>query len=675
MNQRNVDGTVALESTDQIFGRMPAVTVVRRLMERPKRGGTPRSLDQPVLVFEGVRGSGKTALLSVLVGLLDQRVPYASFDLEASPRPASVPDVLSALAFELGRRCHRYGELRFPRFIIGRLVIREELDLDNHPRACRQVTELLRKERNVDTLREILQQTAGGLLSAVQQHTGVPLDVLNPAGRHLMGLGLNRVINWAPGRRIVLGSFHDWYGSRGRGLTNDAIDVLVDLNRWGRNPKNEDNRQRIEELLWDAFLTDLREEFRASKHADELALNCVALLDNVDTEIGQRFLHGLVRVRRQRAAEDKLAPDPLTVLTTSRGVALAELSAAGPVAEFSPGSQGIAVLEGHENGPKYWWAKFRLADLTEDETSSMVSALALREGNNERLTRMVHQLTGGHPASTRLLVDAVAERPEHRDNLAVILDQPEPRIGPGRLQVGERMRQQLLMDFPSDVLEDLVTCAAARDPQDGSRLAEDSGLLASGKGSYEVIKEVLWPLADGAGPVLLRRLLLRLLSRRDTTGLPSWSEVFRWLRTDRQQEKDETAELYYALAVRDLASVTAGLRELLARDGLARWHQVLAEVTSAPGRQLAEGAEATAPIEQMRALLDELAQQGKSPEPLSRLIASLWIAGDPLTDSRRASLHRQLDADYRDVARSLPGDVDSLLRAADYHRKQASLWK
>lgn len=200
--------------------------------------------------------------------------------------------MLSALAFELGRRCGRYGELQFPRFIIGRLVIREQLDLDNHPRARRQVTVLLEKERNVDTLREILQQTAGNLIAAVQQHTGVPLEVLGPAGRHLPGLVLNRLVNWAPGRRIMLRSFHDWYGSRGRGLTNDAIDVLVDLNRWGRNLEEEDNRQRIEELLWDAFLSDLREEFRGSRHADELAFNCVALLDNADTEVGQRFSTG-----------------------------------------------------------------------------------------------------------------------------------------------------------------------------------------------------------------------------------------------------------------------------------------------------------------------------------------------------------------------------------------------
>ncbi|MGH4025958.1 MAG: hypothetical protein ACRDRV_15385 [Pseudonocardiaceae bacterium] len=505
-----------LDDSGQIFGRVPAVGVVRALMTRPRRDGMPQGLNRPVLVFEGARGSGKTALIDMLVGLLDQRVPYARVDLEGSPQSTSVPDVLSALAFELGRRCGHYGELRFSRFLIGRLVLREQLDLDDHQRAGRQVTTMLAKERNVDSLRTLLAETAGELVDAAARYTPVPITVLRPVSKHLSGMVLERLNNWAPSRRVVLGAFHDWYGTRGRGLTNDAIDVLVGLNRWGRNPENDDNRQRIEELLWDAFLTDLREAFGSNRHATKLTFNAVALLDNVDTELGQRFLRGLVKNRRQVMAEGKLAPDPLTVLVTSRGTLLADLPAA-QVAELSAGTQTVAALDRQENGARQWWARYRLADLTVDETAGMVSALALREGNNERLTRMVHELTGGHPASTRLVVDAIAERPEHRDELAAILDVPEPGGGPERLRVEERLRRRLLVGLPDDAFEDLVTCAAARHRHDAARLAEDSGLLDGGTLSYDVVKEVLWPVADGAGPRLLRRLLLRLLSRRKLT--------------------------------------------------------------------------------------------------------------------------------------------------------------
>jgi hypothetical protein len=665
-----------LGNADQIVGRVSAVNVVRALLDRPERDGVPQSLDRPVLVLEGARGSGKTALLTHLTSLLDQHVPYASVNLEAIPAATSVPDVLSVLAFELGRRTPRYGELLFPRFIIGRLVMREQLDLNNHQLACRQVVALLKKERNVDELLEVLVQTAGGLLDAVALPIVVPVRWLGPLGRYLSRSLLNHLLDRPLGRRIVLGAFHDWYGSRGRGLPNDAIAVLVDLNRWGLNLTDDDNRQRSEELLWDAFLTDLREDFRRGRHADELALNATALLDNADTELGQRFLHGLVKARRQRAAGGRLGPDPLTVLATSRGAVLADLPTAG-IAELSSWTRSSAVPGGAENGIRYWWARYRLADLTEDETANMVSALALPDGNNERLTRMVHELTGGHPTSTRLLVDAVADRPEHRDDLAAALDQPEPDGGPNRPRVGERMLRRQLVGFSDDMFDDLVTCAAARNRHDAARLAEESALLDGGTTSYEVIEEMLWPVSGGAGPVVLRRLLLRLLSRRTADDRPAWPRVFSWLRKRCGREGDATGELYYALAVGDLAFVTGRMRERLARDGLARWLEILAEVTSAPREHPVENAAGQAPIKQMRDLLRGTTPPGQPIEPLSRLIASLWIVGDPLTDSRRATLHRQLAADWQDVARSLPDDDDrELVRPlVRYHSGQASLWE
>jgi len=664
-------GAVVPGDAGQISGRVAAINVVRALMKRPASGGgPPQSQDRPVLVFEGARGSGKTALLDELTALLDQGVPYTRIDLEKDPQPASVPDVLSALAFELGRTCPLYGNLQFPRFVIGRLVLRAKLDLDTHPRARRQVTGLLEEDRNVAKLREILLNTANGLVEDVRQQTALPVKWLGPIAGHLGESALNRLLSSARGQRIVLGSFHGWYGSRGLGLANDAIDVLVDLNRWGRNPEDEDNRQRIEELLWDAFLTDLREEFRCSKHAKKLTLNCVALLDNVDTEIGQRFLYGLVRTRSKRAAGGRLAPDPLTVLATSRGAALADLPTAG-IVDLSSVNLDHHAIGGSEAGTRFWWARYRLADLTEDETAGMVSALALREGNTERLTRMVHELSGGHPASTRLLVDAVAESPDHRDDLAAVLGQPEPGGGPNRLRVEKRIRQRLLVGLSDDVFEDLVTCAAARDRTDALRLAQDSQLLAGGPNSYPVIKEVLWPEAGGAGPVVLRRLLLRLLSRRTAGDPPDWPRVFSWLRAHGGQE---TGELYYALAGHDLAFVTDRLRERLPHDGPARWLEVLAEVTSAPRRQLAGGTEVPAPFDQMLALLGEITPPGQRAEPLSRVIAARWIVDDPFTDSRRASLHRQLHADLLHLAASSSGDTDPLLRAAAQHGKQAGLW-
>jgi hypothetical protein len=47
-------------------------------------GGALRNQHSPILVMEGLRGSGKTALLSLLDELLDQRVPRARVDFEVA---------------------------------------------------------------------------------------------------------------------------------------------------------------------------------------------------------------------------------------------------------------------------------------------------------------------------------------------------------------------------------------------------------------------------------------------------------------------------------------------------------------------------------------------------------------------------------------------------------------
>lgn len=655
-----------LDATGQIFGRERAINLVRAFMERPERNGIPRSQDYPVLVVEGARGSGKTALLDTLVTLLDQRVPHARIDFEASGH-AAVPEVLSALAFGLSRRCRQYGALRFPRLTAGRLVMREHLDLDNHPRACRQVMTVLEKERNLDTVRQILQETAGAALGAVQQHTVVPVA---PMGQRLPGLILDRLPGWALGRRLLLGSF-DWYGHRGHGRSNDAVHELVELNRWARNSDDEDTRQRIDQLLWDAFLADLSDAFRSSRRADELSLNCVILLDNADTTLGRRFANQLVQARRLHAAGGNEPPDPMSVVVTSRGALLADVPAADQV-ELPAAADETRGPAHHDDRHRQWWGRYQLEDLTRDQIGNMVSAVALREGNDQRLTSMTLELTGGHPASTRLLLDAVAERPANRDELAAVLDQPEPGTPPVRLTVAERMQQHLLVDFPQEAFDDLVTCAASRERQHALRLATSPLLAYTQAGYLAIIDPVLWPAVEGAGPVLLRRLLRLSLARRDSGDQRGWSEVFDWHRTCCAAAGDPAGELYYALANRDLAFVTQHLHERLTHDETTSWLELVASVTSAPrGRRAQDGP--VAPMDEVYTLMDEAAPPS-SLEPLARLIASLWIATDPFSGSRRRGLHFQIDAAYIDIARLSHHGTEQLLQVAHNHRRRAEEW-
>ena len=249
--------------SERVYGRKPLIRLVRELMAREEVGGSLRNQRFPVLVVEGFRGAGKTALLSALDELLDQRVPHAQLDFEAN-RHASVPQVLAALAFGLSRKCPRYGVLQFPRFIVGQLVMGLELDLTDHAQARRQVVAALERQRGVDTFTDVLVETAGNVLKTMGTGTGLPVE---PPGRHMFERGLKWLTARAPGR-IVLGSFQDWYGHRDLGLTNDSVDVLVDLNRWAGDATDDNSRQRVDSLLWAAFLADLRAEFDRGRRAD-----------------------------------------------------------------------------------------------------------------------------------------------------------------------------------------------------------------------------------------------------------------------------------------------------------------------------------------------------------------------------------------------------------------------
>ncbi|MGH3813977.1 MAG: hypothetical protein ACRDUV_16250 [Pseudonocardiaceae bacterium] len=653
-----------LDATGQISGRDHAIKLVRSFMERPESAGEPSSQHYPVLVFEGARGSGKTALLDTLATALAQQVPYARFNFKAKP-DATVPEVLSALASKLGRRCPLYGVLDFPRLTAGRLVMREDLELENHPHAREQVMEVLEKECNLKMAREILKVGADTALVAAEEHTGVPAG---PLLKRVPELVLDRLTDWKHGRRVLLGSL-DWYGHRDRGRKNDAVDELVKLNRWARNPDDEGNQEKIAHTLWDAFLADLRHVFHGSRRANELSLNCVILLDNADEPAGLRFVEQLVQTRALHAAEGNQTPEPMTVAVTSRGELLAHVPPAD-VIEL-PAATGAARGPAHHDHRQYWWGRHRLEDLTRDQVAAMVSALALREGSNQRLTSMTLQLTGGHPASTRLLLDAVAERPEKQEDLAAVLDELEPGTAP-EWTVAERMRQRLLADFSPEAFDDLVTCAASRERQHALRLANSPLLGGRHHGYAAIVDPVLWPAAKGAGPVLLRRLLVRELARRDNPGLPGWSEVFDWHRDNCANAGDLTGKLHYALANRDLEFVTQRLHERLISDDATSWLELLASVTSAPHRRPDQD-DPLAPTDEVFALLKETAP-APSLEPLARLIASLWIVTDPFCGSRRRGLHLLIAADYTDIARLSHRNAEQLLQVALKHRRRAEEW-
>lgn len=659
--------------SDRLYGREQAIKLVRELTTRTEVGGSLRNQHFPILVIEGFRGAGKTALLSTLEKLLDQRVPYARLDFEAN-RHATVPQVLSALAFQLMRKCPRYGVLQFPRFIVGQLVIGlKELDFTDHAKASTQVVEALESLRGIDTWRDTLADTAGSVLTTVARSAGAPVEPPNTVFRLLA----KRLVSRAP-RRIVLGPFQHWYGHRDLALTNNSVDVLVELNRWACNYADEDNQRRVDDMLLAAFLADLRNDFAQGRRAEERSLNSVILLDNADAGLGRRFLKELVRHRRQRDTDDA---DPLTVVTTSRGTLLAGVA----------DSDVMAAPEGSRTGqrprgtdhPRRWWMRYRLPDLTKDEVVRAVAVLGLAQVNNEQLAQVVFQLTNGHPASTRLILDAVASKPpESLIEPEVILSQaPAGEEPPTTTTVEEQMLAQLLVGVSRETLRDVVTCAAARERSHALALAAQDDLVEGGQARYlKILDPILRPTDLSAGPALLRLLLRRRLASRDRhgpEGPPNWSQVYGRLRELCHAKGDETDELYYALADGQLGFVTQRLHEDLAELEHKQWLARLKSVTTAPRRPR----QRQVPVDEERSLVDEarsLAREAavqKQLISLARLIAALWINTDPLAGSDRRDLHLQIAADFTDIVRLTPdGQSAELLQESPTHQRWAEWW-
>lgn len=532
----------------------------------------------------------------------------------------------------------------------------------SHPDAIAEIKRLLAAQVDIDTMRSILRDTAGEIGPLLTE------DARGILARMLIRLGLEAVLRTFRTFRSRRSLRPAWYGHRDRDLPNNEYDVLADLNRW----VDDDQTLQINELLWEAFLADLNDNFWNSRHKAEMTLNCVVLLDDTDTPLGQAFVNGLVHARRNRLALGSDPSDPLTAVVTSRGELLSSMPR-HELVEFT-GSESDRKLTYDSHGKPYWWCRYKLADLNQHETGVLVSSIPSNIDDNgpviakHQLTSMMYGFAVGHPASTAKLVAATRERPlEHGDTLTVLLQRKEPGRDPHRPLLADSLRQQLVGEFTEDTYEDLITCSAASTKKHARLLAVKGELLASGIGGYQEIAPVLWPVSGGAGPVVLRRLLLRQLAARTGDDAPDWTKVFGWLQARCAQDGDEEGRLHYALANGDIATASDGLRRRLATDDPAAWVALLRSVASAPRRPA--GADMP-PLDQLRATVDKRSQK------LTRLVVARSIAFDPFISDRRRALHRLIALDYEFVAglSAVQGDPEPLLTEADYHRKQAELW-
>jgi hypothetical protein len=667
----------------RLYGRNPALALVREFLTRDEIDGTLRSRRYPIVVFTGMRGTGKTALLADLAGRLDQQVAYARVDCEGFSGGAR--DLLFLLAFDLNRQSGRYGTLPFPRLITGRIAITATLDMADREIARDQMRQVLEEhQRTGRVLKEAVSQMLENGLEALGGFHGVSgagAAIENVVETYGPDLVLGGLVATRRGRRLVLGRGQDWYGDQDRGLGRHALDVLVDLNRMAAHPNVEGNRREVAELLWAAFLADLRDSFRHSRRARGWTLNCVVLLDNVDTAVGHDFLDELVMTRRQVAAYADDESDPLTVVATSRGDLAERVRVRGESAVLLADAGYSDYVRRSRTPVGRWWYPVLLSDLTVDEVGNMVSALELPGGARRQVTSAVHSFTRGHPGATRMLLDAIAEQPDRPFDLLRILAAPEPGVlAAGRRTVEERLLSRLTEGLPADAVEDLATCAAARHEEAALRLAADSELLTGMRGAESLIFAAdLWRTAapgQATAPSqpeaqlhpVLRRLLLRRLAARDpgSAAPPDWTRAFGWLRASSQKAGDETGELYHALALGEVEHVARWFSQALEHRDAAEWLHLLKAVTRAPNRL-----DHRQPPGTHVAALTRWADPRDLPLALiGRLVAARWICADPLSASHRPSLRRELAADLFQIATYSKDGLTVLRDRADSYRDE-----
>jgi hypothetical protein len=159
-------------------------------------------------------------------------VPYARVDFGLNPERAegsvmSTRAVLTDLVFELNRPCPGYGQLGFPRFVVGELAIHQPLDVTDRGRARAQMEQALEEHRSIDKL--------GSFLEALAKRRRIDPAVTRVGLR----LALKAMTSWGGGRRAVLGRGVDWYGQQNHGFSNDPLEALVDLNRRSRRTNDE----------------------------------------------------------------------------------------------------------------------------------------------------------------------------------------------------------------------------------------------------------------------------------------------------------------------------------------------------------------------------------------------------------------------------------------------------
>ncbi|MFH8409205.1 ATP-binding protein [Streptomyces sp. NPDC018019] len=597
----------------------------------------------PVLLLLGPRGSGKTALTGRLENW-GRSAPMAALDLAALDDGVHHPvDVLARIAFQLNARRRDFPPLALPSFAVLLMALSAEADPESRDAALGQMREALRTGRAEDhslaVLRELV--TSVGVPMGLPGWSAAVVPLIQGWQRARVWWGVHRRLGRVP---------------RGGGNRPQVpADALVDLNHHFRHGTAA-QRERAESVLLQAFLADLQGAY--TKHGGDRArtLRCLVLLDNADSELGDAFLQALTEARA--AAPEQ--PDPLVVVACARRPpeVLRQLEVGPrqlgsylscwqpPEQEDGPELFVPRVVTRPGGGARLEVAQLRLLDRSEvqEQAGPYVkrmpsAALAGLTHPVAWLGRTVHELTRGHPAATRAVLEALEdfapEVPCGR-RLRMVMAPEGPH------SVADELLALLLQDLPQELGDALpraaaaVTLGQAASAGDLWRRGDAPPRLLRGLAHDDQYAERI--AFDGhqhsALPVIVRRLLLgRLaLAAAAPDGTSPWDAAHDILGAAAESGR---VGAYHRLAGGDVEGAAVYLYDrflgVCGGDGSARtWCEELSWIQRAPRRWDAEALGRSAGAEFRHRIAP--AQGPPDLVMVGRLLVAGWITTHPATD-------------------------------------------
>ncbi len=258
----------------------------------------------PILLLLAPPGGGVSLLLNVLARKCETSISYASLDGAEILQSSTLSDLLSDISTQLIQASNGNSpKLHFPRYHLGISAISDNLSDNNQDKLASEIKKLVFQSSRAEKFEDIL--AASNQLP--------PLSFLLVLFKWMLPNFLS----------LLPKSTVGWYEARKRALnvsmTSSGVDVLIRLRNWSRPGSLHEHRIAVENLLFDAFLEDLREDFNVRKfgNAKDHTTYVVLLFKHFDKlpgDLGRRFLSLLIESRSREQGQF----DPLLVVIGSQ---------------------------------------------------------------------------------------------------------------------------------------------------------------------------------------------------------------------------------------------------------------------------------------------------------------------------------------------------------------------